>query len=150
MSDVDAAGIVYFAAPYRWLEDLFSGWLTMIGHPLRDMLRSASGCCPSVASAAHYTAPLTLDDEVSLALYPSSIGRTSFSVTAVANKIGERTIALRASSWHVWGTIDHGPVGATTIRPQPLPAWLREGLGGAQLISPATTTRRCAPTSCED
>lgn len=72
MGDVDAAGILYFAAPYRWLEELFTGWLKDAGHPVSAMLRSQVAC-PCVASAATYLAPLSLDDEITLTLQPSSV-----------------------------------------------------------------------------
>jgi hypothetical protein len=35
MGDVDAAGILYSAAPYRWMEELFTGWLKGVDRPVR-------------------------------------------------------------------------------------------------------------------
>lgn len=134
MGDVDAAGILYFAAPYRWLEELFTGWLKATGHPLSEMLHQSEGC-PAVASAASYLTPLKLDDEISLALHPSSIGRTSFSVTAVVRRVADDTMALKVSAWHVWTTFTAGD-GAPELRPTPLPSWLRDNLRGAPLVDP--------------
>jgi acyl-CoA thioesterase FadM len=79
MGDVDAAGILYFAAPYRWHEELFSSWFATIGHPVSGMLRAGTGC-PCVDSSASYAVPLTLDDEIELHLRPSAAGRTSFAL----------------------------------------------------------------------
>ena len=129
MGDVDAARILYFAAPYRWLEELFTGWCKSVGQPIGGLLRAGTGC-PCVASAAQYSAPLAVDDEIALALYPSAIGETSFAIAAV-----------KASSWHAWSRIGGG-----TMRPLPLPAWLRQGLAAAPLtdpVMPKSPTVRC-------
>ncbi|PXY16710.1 hypothetical protein BA062_38610 [Prauserella flavalba] len=143
MGDVDAAGILYFAAPYRWLEELLTGWWKATGHPLSEMLRSGSGC-PSVASAARYSRPLTVDDEIALALYPSLIGRTSFAVTAVVTRIDDGAVAVEASSWHVWSSFGD-PRSPGGIQARPLPDWLRTALAAAPLTDPAAPHRSPSP-----
>lgn len=141
MGDVDAAGILYFAAPYRWMEELFTGWLKGIGHPVSSMLRSGLAC-PCVASAATYPAPLSLDDEITLTLRPSSIGTTSFSVTAEAQRVVDGVVAVRASGWHVWASFE-GP-DRPDITPRALPEWLQSELASYELVQPCVAQRTCA------
>ncbi|NMI00195.1 acyl-CoA thioesterase [Pseudonocardia acidicola] len=138
MGDVDAAGILYFAAPYRWLEELFTGWLKDAGHPVSAMLRSQVAC-PCVASAATYLAPLSLDDEITLTLQPSSIGTTSFAVTAEARRVDDGAVAVRATGWHVWAAFD-GP-DHPNISPQVLPGWLQSELTSIELTQPCISER---------
>lgn len=139
MGDVDAAGVLYFPTPYRWLEELFSGWLRNLGHPLSELLRGEAAC-PCVASAATYPAPATLDEELELELLPTSIGRSSFGVAMVARRARDATTVVHAGSWHVWSAL--GGDGATrTITPRPLPDWLRAALDAATLREPPVPGR---------
>jgi len=137
LSEVDAAGILYFAAPYRWLEESFTGWLKDIGRPLSVLLRQGSGC-PCVTSAASYGVPLVLDDEISVSLRASSVGTTSFSVTMEATRLPDGPLAVRASGWHVWSRFD-GRGETPTVAPEPLPDWLRTALSVAPPTSPVQT-----------
>ena len=137
MGDVDAAGILYFAAPYRWLEEAFTGWLKQVGHPLGASLREGSGC-PCVTSATSYSVPLVLDDEIDLSLRASSIGTTSFSVTVEAVRPSDGAVAVRSTAWHVWSQFD-GQAEVPVVVPVPLPDWLRKELAEAPLTHPVQT-----------
>lgn len=141
MGDVDAAGILYFAAPYPWLEDAFTGWLKQCGHPLSSLLSNGFGC-PCVTSATSYHVPLVLDDELSVSLNASSIGRTSFSITIEARRVGDQTVAVRSTAWHVWSEFD-GYAVPPAIRPATLPKWLDNALRAARLVAPVQTTAPC-------
>lgn len=135
MGDVDAAGILYFAAPYRWHEELFSSWFATIGHPVSGMLRAGTGC-PCVGSSASYAVPLTLDDEIELHLRPSAAGRTSFALTTTVYRVADRVSAVSATSQHVWSVFPAGSP-ATALRSAPLPGWLRDAVSDAP-PAPAT------------
>lgn len=137
MGDVDAAGILYFAAPYRWLEHAFTGWLNQVGHSLSAQLREGFGC-PCVTSATWYGLPLMLDDEIELRLLPSTVGRTSFSVTMEAARAVSGAVAIRSTAWHVWSSLD-GPLEARVVTPLPMPEWLRRELAEAPLTHPVQT-----------
>jgi acyl-CoA thioester hydrolase len=63
MGDTDAAQIIYFGAPPRWAERLFTGYLADIGLPTSAVLASGGGF-PAVELRVSYRAPLRLDDEV--------------------------------------------------------------------------------------
>jgi acyl-CoA thioester hydrolase len=63
MGDTDAAQIIYFGAPPRWAERLFTSYLADIGLPTSALL--ASGCgLPAVDLQVKYRRPLRLDDQV--------------------------------------------------------------------------------------
>lgn len=133
MGDVDAAGILYFAAPYRWLEELFTGWLNDIGHPVSAMLRDGVAC-PCVASAANYLVPLCLDDQITITLHPSSIGTTSFAVTAEARRVVDDVVAVRATGWHVFTRF--GGAGHPNLSPEELPTSLQAELSSYGIEEP--------------
>jgi acyl-CoA thioester hydrolase len=63
MGDTDAAQIIYFGAPVRWAERLFTGYLAEIGLPTSAVLASGRGL-PAVDLHVTYRQPLRLDDEV--------------------------------------------------------------------------------------
>jgi acyl-CoA thioester hydrolase len=63
MGDTDAAQIIYFGAPPRWAERLFTGYLADIGLPTSAVLASGRGL-PAVDLHVMYRRPLRLDDQV--------------------------------------------------------------------------------------
>ena len=63
MGDTDAAQIIYFGAPMRWAERLFTDWLATIGLPTSDVLRAGFGL-PAVHAELSYRRPLRLDERV--------------------------------------------------------------------------------------
>jgi acyl-CoA thioesterase FadM len=138
MADVDAAGILYFGAPYRWLEEAFTGWLNGLGRPLSGLIRSGWGC-PCVTSATLYGVPLVLDDEISVSLRPSSLGRTSFSLTTEATRLRDGAVAVRSTGWHVWSEFD-GRADPPVVQPTPVPDWLSEAFAATTWTLPVTTT----------
>lgn len=122
MADVDAANTLYIATPYRWSEELFTGWLHRLGHPLSQMLAAGRGC-PTVSSAASFRRPVHLDDDVECRLVLEDAGRSSFGTrTDVVTASGE--VAVDVHVRHVW-TVMH-PGGSWTA--EPLPGWLRDAL----------------------
>jgi acyl-CoA thioesterase FadM len=134
MGDVDAAGILYFPVAYRWLEEMFGGWLRELGHPISGLIRSGEAC-PCVASAATYPSPVTVDEEIDFALVPTNIGITSFAVAVIARRSDDLSAVVHAGSWHVWSAFA-GDGRERTIIPRPLPAWLREALAAVPMSEP--------------
>lgn len=63
MGDTDAAQIIYFGAPMRWAERLFTDWLATIGMPTSEVLRAGFGL-PAVHAELSYRRPLRLDERV--------------------------------------------------------------------------------------
>jgi acyl-CoA thioesterase FadM len=145
MGDVDAAGILYFPVPYRWHEELFTGWLKDVGHPISGMLRG-DAACPCVGSAATYPATAGVDDELEMTLHPTKAGTTSFGLATCVRRIDDGRLVVHVGSWHVWSAfVGEGP--DRTLRPTPLPSWLRNALAEAPLIEPPAPGRPSAITT---
>ena len=120
MADVDAAGILYFASPYRWLEEHVTGWLIDRNHPLSDLLKEGHAF-PCVSSSASYSAPVRVDDILEVTLHPLHVGRTSFALGAQCRR-DDGTHVVSVAAWHVWVELGESP------RSMPLPTWLRKSL----------------------
>lgn len=121
MSEVDAAQVIYYAAPYHWREAIFTSWLASVDHSLRSILDAGLGM-PCVASSATYRRPLRLDDVVALELRAGPVGTSSFGlVMDVQDPAGE--LGAQVETTNVWLEPDGGE-----LRPAALPAWLRDVL----------------------
>jgi acyl-CoA thioesterase FadM len=129
MGDVDAARIIYFVAPYRWQEALFTGWLQTIGHPLVDLIGTGYAV-PTVSCTADYLHALRLDDWVRLELRADHIGESSFRVRCDMVRVSDETPCVRTLSSHVWAALADGPEGR--VRAEPMPDWLRNALSGGE------------------
>jgi acyl-CoA thioesterase FadM len=119
MADVDAARIIYYTAPYRWLEALFSGWLADGGHSLSAMLDGGT-TCPCVASSALYHRPMRLDDTADLVLVAERVGRTSM-VLRLDARLPDGGLAVQAWNTLVW-TESGADGGFSTVE---VPSWMR-------------------------
>jgi YbgC/YbaW family acyl-CoA thioester hydrolase len=125
MADTDAAGIIYFASPLRWVEEMFSGWFVEIGHPFSVLLPEGLAT-PAVSIRADYSSPLALDELIDLEMLASHVGVSSFAVHAVVTRRGDAQPALSLTVHHVFGRLNRGP-GAKFV-PEVLPEWLRAPL----------------------
>jgi YbgC/YbaW family acyl-CoA thioester hydrolase len=127
MADVDAARILYFAAPFRWVEELYTSWLAELGHPVSEMLRERMST-PAVSSRCDYEHPLRLDDRFTIALRAGRVGTSSFSVVGEVTLEPSRVHCVRVEVVHVWAAFDERRE-ATRLDVSPLPRWLRHALG---------------------
>lgn len=125
MSDVDGAGIIYYANPLLWREGVFSSWLAEIGHPQISLIADRTSA-PCVSATSQYLRPLRLDDVVELRLLAAAAGRTSFTTRfEVLDPGGELAVVVTSTS--VWTRVtDAG------MEPTPLPDWLREVLSSSR------------------
>jgi acyl-CoA thioesterase FadM len=119
MADVDAAGVIFYVAPYLWREALFTRWLYESGHPLSSLI-AAGTPTPCVSSAASYLGPIRLDDAVSLALFAERFGTSSFDLR-LDGHVGDRHV-VQVRTRNVWTQLREGG----GLRSAPLPDWLRE------------------------
>lgn len=128
MADVDAAGILYYASPLRWMEMLIGEWLERSGHAISAMLR-AGEAIPVVGAEARYRSPLILDDHCRLGLSVLRIGTSSFTVRCAATGPRGGEAAVEVDVTHAFAS--HAapqPGGGVAMAKQPLPPWLRQAL----------------------
>jgi acyl-CoA thioesterase FadM len=118
MRDVDAAGILYFAAPYAWHEEMWTGVLFDAGHGLSSLLADGVGG-PTIASAATYSAPVGLDAILQCELYALDVSQRSFGLR-MEGSLPDGRAAVTVTTRHVWCRIHEG-----RLQPAQLPEWLR-------------------------
>jgi acyl-CoA thioester hydrolase len=124
MADTDAAGVLYFGAPYPWHEAAMMEWLNEAGHPI-NVLLSNGEAFPCVHSAAEYRAPLRVNDALRVVLLADGAGRTSFGLRSEYWRSSDLCVEVR--SRHVWTLLGlSNPTAA--VRPDLLPDWLRSAL----------------------
>jgi YbgC/YbaW family acyl-CoA thioester hydrolase len=120
--DTDAAGIIYFAAWFPWMERLSTGWFYDNGFRFDRMLDQLGATMVSRATSCEYLVPVGAYDEVDIEMRVARVGERScelaFAMTRVtdARPVGRSTLTLVA--------ID------ASGRPTPVPEPLRELLGG--------------------
>ncbi|MFJ4029944.1 acyl-CoA thioesterase [Paenarthrobacter sp. NPDC089989] len=121
LGDVDAAGVIYFAAVFRWHEAGLSEWLIRDYEPLSHILAKGFGL-PVVACSADYSDGIALDDLLQLTSRVSEIGTTSFVFETTITREGSPACSVRTK--HVWThRTDHDG-----FRSLPLPQGLRQSL----------------------
>jgi YbgC/YbaW family acyl-CoA thioester hydrolase len=116
MADVDRVQ-AHFGAYFRWMDAGFHALLTLLSHPLSEILAGGHGT-PVVDVWCSYLAPVGLDDVLTLRTAVASTGVSSFIVEQ--QMCVKQTLVARARTTHVWITL------APTNRSTPLPEWLRE------------------------
>lgn len=125
--DTDASGLIYYGAPYRWAEAVFSAWWAEIGHPLGAMFQTG-WASPCVHSEAEYRGALVADDPLRLSLRTGHVGRTSFGFDVWIYRGDEDTPRVVTRSRHVHGKMSAVGDPTAGFSPQPLPGWLVEAL----------------------
>jgi len=78
LHDTDAAGILFYASQFLYVHDAYEELLRLIGLPIASMLRDEPFILPIVHAEAQYMKPLTVGDEITVALQVGKIGETSF------------------------------------------------------------------------
>lgn len=137
MADTDAAGIIYFASPLRWVEEMFTGWFLKIGHPFSVLLAEGLAT-PAVSIRADYSSPLALDEMIDLEMRASHVGASSLAVNVLVTRRGDERPALSLTVHHVFGRLSTG-AGARFV-PEPMPVWLRTPLAAS--LGAATESRQ--------
>jgi acyl-CoA thioester hydrolase len=96
-ADTDAAGIIYFAAWFPWMERLHTEWLA--GHGVR-FTELAGRCGASVvtrATSCEYLAVVRPYDEVEIAMSVGHLGRRSYRMDYLMTRTGDLAQVARAS-----------------------------------------------------
>jgi acyl-CoA thioester hydrolase len=119
MGDVDAAGVLYFGAPLRWLDRLMGAWMREIGLPISGLLARGEGA-PAVHTETDYRSPLRLDDPVEAVLSHLGHGRTSYTLGAEFSHAEAIKPAVEVRFTAVWASHEVRD-GEATMRSTPLP-----------------------------
>jgi acyl-CoA thioester hydrolase len=124
MADVDAAGLIYFAAPLPWAERLFNDWMADLGYGTSRLFASDLAY-PVVDTHVEYRTALRLDDMMRLELTVSRMGTSSFTVRTRAIRESDAALCVQVELVHVFVTgLSSEP------RPARLPGWLTSCLRG--------------------
>ncbi|MGA8535238.1 MAG: thioesterase family protein [Candidatus Tumulicola sp.] len=122
-SDVDVAGIVYFAAYWRFVERAEMEFFRELGFPYDRVFEDYDFWLPRVRCEAEYHAPAMMDDWLRLRTHVEKVGASSVRWKTVV--FNERSGQAGAAFTLTVACID----GATKAS-RPLPAALRSALLG--------------------
>jgi acyl-CoA thioester hydrolase len=95
--DTDAAGIIYFAAWFPWMERLHTEWLA--GHGIRHT-ELAERCGVSVvtrATSCEYLAAVRPYDEIDIAMSAGHVGSRSYRMDYLMTRAGDTVPVARAA-----------------------------------------------------
>jgi YbgC/YbaW family acyl-CoA thioester hydrolase len=101
-ADTDAAGIIYFAAWFPWMERLSTEWFHDNGFRFDQMLARFGATMVSRATSCEYLVPVGVYDEVDIEMRVARVGESScqlaFAMTRVADAraVGRSTLTLVA------------------------------------------------------
>lgn len=102
MHDTDAAGILYFARIYRFVEDALEDMLSHEGIPLSHLFKTREFAFVIAHSEADYKIPLFIEDELEVEVTVYRIGTTSFTMSYKIFKTKpNRVLAGKVKTIHV-------------------------------------------------
>lgn len=78
LHDTDAAGILFFARQFYFAHDAYEELLRHWGVSIAQVLRDEPYIVPIVHAESQYLKPLTVGDEITIAVQVASIGESSF------------------------------------------------------------------------
>jgi acyl-CoA thioester hydrolase len=120
--DTDGAGVVFYPNYYRWFDRMTHELFRAVGHPLLEEARSRQG--PVLAEThCRYFLPVLYDDEITLSVSVSDIGRRSFQLTHRVER-GE-VVTTEGYEARVWVELVDG-----SANPINLPDDIRSALQG--------------------
>jgi len=119
--DVDVAGIVYFAAYWRFVERAEMEMFEELGFPYQSVFEALGFWLPRVRCEAEYHAPARMNDVLRLRTHVERVGASSVRWKTVV--FNERTGAAGAEFTLTVACID-----GETKKSRPLPPRLRDAL----------------------
>ncbi len=122
-SDCDPLGIVFYGAYLRFFEIAEFEFLRSVGLPY-NVLRVDHGVwLPRKAFGAEFHHPAVMDEEIDISISVMRVGTTSITFQFEVTRASDGEPRASASSTVVC-------VDKSTYSKQPVPAWLRQKLGG--------------------
>jgi 1,4-dihydroxy-2-naphthoyl-CoA hydrolase len=105
LEDTDAAGVVYFARLLSICHYAYEAAIAQAGIELAQILAEAELAIPIVEAQIRFFAPLSLGDQITIDVLPSSIDANQFQVdytiyTLAGKLAGDRPVS-QASTHHV-------------------------------------------------
>jgi 1,4-dihydroxy-2-naphthoyl-CoA hydrolase len=116
--DTDAAGILYFANQFRFVQEGFEAFFEHLGHPIPEMVASSPYIAPTVHAETDYYRSLKAGDEIVVEVTVVAIGRTS--MTLGYRMVGENNGVLYGRAEMVYVFIERD-----TRQKRPIPTAIR-------------------------
>jgi YbgC/YbaW family acyl-CoA thioester hydrolase len=96
-ADTDAAGIIYFAAWFPWMERLHTEWLAGHGVRFTDLAGRRGTSVAARATSCEYLAVVRPYDEVEIGMSVGHLGRRSYRMDYLMTRAGDAAPVARAS-----------------------------------------------------
>jgi acyl-CoA thioester hydrolase len=96
-ADTDAAGIIYFAAWFPWMERIHTEWLAEQDVRFPELMERCGASVVTRATACEYLAVVRPYDEVDIAMSAGRLGPRSYRMDYVMTRVGDRAEVARAS-----------------------------------------------------
>lgn len=120
-SDSDPFGIIYYGAYVRLFQVAEEELFRECGMPFTELRENRGVWIPRKAFQAEFHSPAQLDEEVLVEAWFAKVGRTSITLRFEVYRASDRT--HRAS-----GSLTVVSVDKPTMKPEPVPDWLRAAL----------------------
>jgi len=96
-ADTDAAGIIYFAAWFPWMERLHTEWLAGHGVRFTDLAERCGASVVTRAASCEYLAVVRPYDEVHIAMSVGHLGRRSYRMDYLMTRAADAARVAQAS-----------------------------------------------------
>jgi len=101
LRDTDATGVLYFADQFKIALEAFEAFLMASGLSLKGILADSDFLIPIVHAESDYFAPLTVGDEIDIALTIPHVGTSSFTCSYELFDSSRKIIVGKTSLVHV-------------------------------------------------
>ncbi|HEU5077146.1 MAG TPA: thioesterase family protein [Polyangiaceae bacterium] len=100
--DVDAAGVIFFAAVFEYCHDLYVEYLDAHGVSLVEVLKQRQWAAPIRHAEADYLQPLRFGDEILVSLPVAHLDESELTLGYRITLAGSREVAVVAQSVHTF------------------------------------------------
>ena len=115
LGDDDSSSLIYFVSYFKYMAEGDQDFFEALGEPVMKHIDTGESC-PTVSSNCDFISPARAGDSVVQTVRITDPSRTSFRCEHEFSVDG--TTVARGSVVRVW-------VNLTTMRPEPLPEWVR-------------------------
>lgn len=96
-ADTDAAGIIYFAAWFPWMERLSTEWFHQNGFRFDRMVEKFGATVVSRATSCEYLAPVRAYDEIDIEMRVTRVGERSFELAFTMTRVTDPCVVGRST-----------------------------------------------------